>query len=108
MNTYDIGNLVRLTAVFKNVLAGTLADPTAIEVRVRVGTTTVARSDAVKDKIGTYRIDVPILLSGQRITSGAERVQCRPRPKKIQCSDLRGISNSCHSIKLTTGCLSVY
>lgn len=68
-NTYDIGDLVRVSAVFTNS-AGTAIDPTAVYVKYRtpagVTTTLTYGVDValVKDSVGHYHADISITAAG--------------------------------------------
>lgn len=62
--TYDVGDLVRLTAVFRDLTTGQLADPTTVELRVRANGVTTVYDDTVRDSTGTYHRDVTITKSG--------------------------------------------
>lgn len=61
-NTYDVGDLIRVSAAFTS--AGAAIDPTAVTAKVKAptGTTTtlVYGVDAglIKDSVGNYHIDV--------------------------------------------------
>jgi hypothetical protein len=69
MNTYSVGQAVRLTAAFTNI-AGAAADPTAVTCLVRStknGLTTtyvVAAGQIVKDSVGNYHLDVTVTSEG--------------------------------------------
>lgn len=69
MNTYDKGDLVRVTAAFTNA-AGTATDPTTVVCRVKSPSSTTMYTyltDAalVKDSTGNYHLDVSANESGQ-------------------------------------------
>lgn len=69
-NTYDVGDLVRVSAVFANS-AGTAIDPTVVTLQVKVpaGTTTtytyLTDVALVKDSPGHYHVDVNVTASGE-------------------------------------------
>jgi hypothetical protein len=63
MNNYDIGDLVRVTAEFKDI-AGVVTDPTTVKLRVRVNGVTSTYDDAVRDSAGEYHRDLSILSAG--------------------------------------------
>jgi len=69
-NVYDVGDLVRVSAVFKNASA-VATDPTAISFKYRkpstgVVTTLVYPTDAalVRDSQGNYHVDISITEKG--------------------------------------------
>jgi len=68
-NVYDVGDLVRLSAIFKNA-AAVDTDPTTVSVKVRnpsgVVTTLLYGTDAalVKDSTGNYHADITITAKG--------------------------------------------
>jgi hypothetical protein len=68
-NVYDVGDLVRISAVFKNS-AGTATDPTAVSCKIRKSdgtvTTLVYGTDValVRDSEGNYHTDISITLKG--------------------------------------------
>jgi hypothetical protein len=68
-NTYDVGDLVRCSAIFDDVV-GTDLDPTAVSVKVKTPSNAIttyvygAGADVVKDAVGTYHIDVSITEAG--------------------------------------------
>jgi hypothetical protein len=68
MNSYDKGDLVRLTATFTNS-AGVATDPTVVLCRVKSPTTTTIYTynpgAIVKDATGVYYIDVSVSAVGQ-------------------------------------------
>jgi hypothetical protein len=61
-NTYDLGDLIRVSAAFAS--AGAAIDPTAVTVKYRApvaGTTTLVYgvdADLVKDDTGEYHVDI--------------------------------------------------
>jgi hypothetical protein len=66
-NTYDIGDLVRVTGTF--TVSGTATDPTTITLKVlppgsAVLTYTYALSEVTKSATGVYYKDIPITSSG--------------------------------------------
>jgi hypothetical protein len=69
MNSYDVGDLVRVTATFTNA-AGTVADPAAVTARYRSpsGTTTTLTygvdAELVKESTGVYHVDISASESG--------------------------------------------
>lgn len=70
-NHYSVGNLVRVSAVFKDA-AGTAIDPTTVGFKVRrpdtgAVTTYVYGTDAqlVKDSVGNYHVDVSADATGE-------------------------------------------
>ena len=67
-NVYDVGDLVRVSAVFKNA-AGAEADPTAVSFKFRkpdgvVTTWGVAVNQIVKDSDGNFHADLNITVKG--------------------------------------------
>lgn len=71
MNTYDVGDLVRLRAVFKNA-AGADTDPTTIVLKHKnpagtVTTLTYSLAELTKEGTGIYYKDVSITLDGKWI-----------------------------------------
>lgn len=69
MNSYDKGDLVRVTAAFTNA-AGTATDPTTVVCKVRSpsGITTYTYgtdAELVKDSTGNYHLDINITADGQ-------------------------------------------
>lgn len=71
-NVYDVGDLVRVSAVFKNA-AGTATDPTATSIKIRkpdgVVTTLVFGVDGalIRDSAGTFHTDISITMKGEWI-----------------------------------------
>lgn len=69
MATYDLGDLVRCSAVFKNA-AGTNTDPTTVTAKVKtptgVTTTYVYGTDValVRDSAGNYHVDITTTEAG--------------------------------------------
>lgn len=67
--TYDVGDLVRVTATFTN-LEGTASDPEGVSVRVRqpdgTVTTLVYGTDnaVVRDNTGVYHVDIDATTAG--------------------------------------------
>lgn len=60
MAGYVVNQQVRLTGTFRN-LAGALADPTAVTVKVQdAAGTEVTYADAVHDSLGVYHKDITI------------------------------------------------
>ena len=68
MNSYDKGDLVRLTATFTNS-AGVATDPTTVTCRVKSPTTTTVYTynpgTVLKDSTGVYHLDVSASAVGQ-------------------------------------------
>lgn len=68
INQYDIGDLVRVSVIFKNdALVAT--DPTTVSLKFRkpdgtVTTWAVTAGEIVKDSTGNYHADIPISASG--------------------------------------------
>lgn len=68
-NVYDIGDLVRVSAAFKNE-AGVATDPTAVSVKIRKpsgAVTTLVYGvgvELVKDSTGNYHTDISIDAKG--------------------------------------------
>lgn len=62
-NVYDIGDLVTLSATFKNN-AGTLTDPTTVIFRIKDPSGTVTSPSPIKDSTGLYHYDLSITLAG--------------------------------------------
>ncbi len=68
-NTYDLGDLVRVTGTFKNA-AGAAIDPgtVAFKLRAPAGTVTSyvygADSALVRDALGAFHVDVSAVASG--------------------------------------------
>ena len=68
-NSFDIGDVARLTVVFKN-LAGSVVDPTAVKVYIKLPTdafleyTYLVGAEVIKDSVGTYHMDYPITMDG--------------------------------------------
>lgn len=68
-NSYDLGDLVRISGVFKDA-AGEAIDPTSVSFRLRdpAGTVTTyvygVAAELVKDSTGNYHIDVGASASG--------------------------------------------
>lgn len=61
MNLYQVGDLVRISAVFRDI-AGTLVDPTTVALKVTKpsgaqNTYTFALSQVIKDSTGNYHYD---------------------------------------------------
>lgn len=72
MNTYDIGDLVRIQSTFKNV-DGTVVDPTTITFKLKTpdGTVTTyvygSNAEVVKEGTGIYHVDWSCTQAGQHI-----------------------------------------
>lgn len=68
MNSYDKGDLVRLTATFTNS-AGVATDPTAVTCQVKSPSATTTYTynpgTVVKDSTGVYHLDVSASAAGQ-------------------------------------------
>lgn len=69
MNTYDVGDLVRVSAEFRDD-SDALADPTAVELKFRtpagvVTTWQVEAGEIVKDATGKYHADINITANGR-------------------------------------------
>lgn len=69
MNTYDIGDTVRITNVFTTQATGAAVDPTTIALTLMAPdgtetTYTYAGGTVTKDSTGTYHVDVSITASG--------------------------------------------
>jgi len=68
-NVYDIGDLVRVSAVFKNTLA-VATDPTTVSCKVRQPNGTVTtlvygvNNELVKDSTGNYHTDISVTARG--------------------------------------------
>jgi len=66
-NTYDCGDVIRLTAAFTDI-ANTPADPTVVTLRVKQPDATVAvhsyPGDITKDGTGAYHFNLAITESG--------------------------------------------
>ena len=67
-NTYDMGDLVRVSVIFKNI-AGTVTDPTTVTLKYRnpAGTVTawtVTAGQIVKDSTGNYHADISPTTAG--------------------------------------------
>lgn len=56
-NSYDVGDLVRIKATFKD-LNDALADPTTVTCEYKKPDGTVISGDATKESTGVYRYDV--------------------------------------------------
>lgn len=63
MTTYDVGDLVRLAVEFTDA-DGAPADPTAVSLRVKHGSTTDVYTDAETDSTGAYHKDVEATAPG--------------------------------------------
>jgi hypothetical protein len=65
-NSYDVGDLVRVSAVFTDLADGDPLDPTVVKVSVKAPTpatvtyTYLVDSEVVKDATGYYHFDVDI------------------------------------------------
>jgi len=68
-NVYDVGDLVRVSAVFKNA-AGVDTDPTTVSFKFRkpdgtVTTWAVTAGQIVKDSTGNYHADLAVTNAGE-------------------------------------------
>lgn len=69
-NTHDLGDRVRVSAVFRRVSDGEAIDPTVVSISVRdpegVVTTKVygTDEDVIKDSVGNYHYDVDVDQAG--------------------------------------------
>lgn len=64
MNTYDVGDLIRLNAAFEDA-CGQAVDPTTVEIRVKAGGVTTTYTNAMQDSPGKYHLDILLTLAGQ-------------------------------------------
>lgn len=63
-NTYDIGDVVHLTAVFTNMSTGLPVDPSTVTVVVMAPdtseTTYTYPATVIRDSTGNYHVDIPV------------------------------------------------
>lgn len=70
LSTFDIGDLVRVTAAFTDI-AGVAADPTTVTLEVknpagaRAVYTSATSPAVVNSAVGSYYCDVPVALAGR-------------------------------------------
>jgi len=62
-NTYDRGNLVRLTATFSDA-TGAAADPTAVVLRLKDPTGTLTTPPPTRSALGVYYYDLSLAVIG--------------------------------------------
>jgi uncharacterized protein YfaS (alpha-2-macroglobulin family) len=62
-NTYDIGDLVTMSAVFKAAAVETSPDTTTFKIKIPAGTITIysaSSTELVEDSEGNFHVDFPI------------------------------------------------
>ena len=69
INSYDLGNLIRLSGIYTVVSSSALIDPTVVKLSTRdpagtVVTYTYGVSTIVRDSTGTYHADINASLAG--------------------------------------------
>lgn len=69
VNTYEQGNLVRLTGEFADAVTGAPVDPTTVTFRIRTPDNAVTEytypSTVIKNAQGSYYVDWPAVLPGR-------------------------------------------
>ena len=71
MNSYELGNLIRVSAVFTDFLTGMPQDPDVVELSIRDATGTLTTYlygvDAIiiKDGVGLYHADLDVEAAGK-------------------------------------------
>lgn len=96
MNTYDIGDVVRISNVFTVTSSGAVIDPGTVTLVVMApdtteATYTYAGSSVTKDSTGTYHVDISPAMAGiyrYRWTStgtgaGSEESRFEIRPRRV-------------------------
>jgi hypothetical protein len=84
MNLYQVGDLVRISAVFRDI-AGALVDPSTVSLKVTKpsgaqNTYTFALSQVIKDSTGNYHYDAAPTRRACGATPGARPARAR-RPR---------------------------
>lgn len=69
MNSYDVGDYVRISNAFTTLVTGAAIDPTTVSLVVRApdGTSTTytyAGATVTKDSTGSYHADIPATMAG--------------------------------------------